>query len=97
MYTFFSYPVIAVGLAGGEPALFLPAYGLFSVGTMWIFILTYKYFLHYITANIIMDAFLCFIGLSLLTRLGIATFKIGFWLYFLIVFTISFIIYSYQK
>ncbi|WP_174734312.1 hypothetical protein [Mesobacillus harenae] len=74
------------------------AYGLFGVGTFWIFRFTYDKFLLYAFVNLLMDAFMCFVGLPLLGKLGIAHYKnLEPWQYFLIIYTLSFVIYAYHK
>ncbi|MCA1053691.1 hypothetical protein LCM10_01735 [Rossellomorea aquimaris] len=74
------------------------AYGVFSVGTFWIFRFTSHHFPLYILINFIMDAFMCFAALPLLDVLGIANYKnITPWQYLLVIFGISFVIYFYHK
>jgi hypothetical protein len=74
------------------------AYGVFAVGTFWIFRFTYHRFSLFILINFILDAFTCYVALPLLTILGIAEYKnIAPWQYLLIIFSLSFIIYYYQK
>ncbi|MBM7598930.1 magnesium-transporting ATPase (P-type) [Virgibacillus halotolerans] len=73
-------------------------YGVFAVGTFWIFRFTSHGFLLYIVVNIIMDAFMAFIALPFLSVLDIATYEnIAPWEYFLVIFGLSFIIYFYHK
>lgn len=72
-------------------------YGVFAVGTFWIFRFTSHNFLLYIAVNMVMDAFMAFIALPLLGVLGIATYEnISPWQYFLVTFGLSFIIYLYH-
>ncbi|MBP1914483.1 hypothetical protein [Lederbergia galactosidilytica] len=74
------------------------AYGIFAVGTFWIFKFTSQKFPLYAALNLITDAFMAFIVLPLLNVLGIATYKnILPWQYFLVIFVLSFIIYIYHK
>lgn len=73
-------------------------YGIFAIGTFWIFRFTSHNFLLFIIVNIIMDAFMAFIALPFLNVLGIATYEnISPWQYFLVIFAVSFIIYMYHK
>lgn len=73
-------------------------YGIFAVGTFWIFRFTSHKFSIFILLNLIMDAFMAFIALPLLSVLRIATYKnIDPWQYFLVIFALSFIIYIYHK
>ena len=74
------------------------AYGIFAVGTFWIFRFTSHKFILYTTVNFLMDAFMCFAALPLLSLLGIAEYdKISPWQYLLVIYGLSFIIYAYQK
>jgi len=74
------------------------AYGIFSVGTFWIFKWTSHKFMLYTIVNLIMDVIMAFITLPILSVLGIATYKnISPWQYFLVMFGLSFVIYGYQK
>ncbi|GGJ77858.1 hypothetical protein [Virgibacillus salexigens] len=74
------------------------AYGIFAVGTFWIFRFTSHKFLLYIVVNLMLDAFMAYITLPLLGILGVATYKnISPWQYFLVMFGLSFIIYIYHK
>ncbi|MFD2761625.1 hypothetical protein ACFSUO_11745 [Lentibacillus juripiscarius] len=73
-------------------------YGIFSVGTFWIFRLTSHKFILYTAVNLIMDAFMAFVTLPLLGVLGIATYEnMSPWQYFLVMFGLSFVIYGYHK
>ncbi|MCY8231749.1 hypothetical protein [Priestia endophytica] len=74
------------------------AYGIFAVGTFWIFRLTSHNFLLYTVVNVIMDILMSFIALPLLHVLGIAEYRsIGPWQYFLVIYGLSFVIYFYHK
>ncbi len=74
------------------------AYGVFAVGTFWIFRFTYHSFPKFIATNFIMDAFMCYAALPLLDVMGIANYKnITPWQYLLVIFGISFIIYFYHN
>ncbi|MBM7701961.1 hypothetical protein [Metabacillus iocasae] len=75
------------------------AYGIFAVGTFWIFRLTSHRFLLYTIVNILMDTFMCFIALPLLLgSLKIAEYKnITPLQYFFVLYGISIIIYFYHK
>lgn len=74
------------------------AYGIFSVGTFWIFKLTSHKFLLYIVVNFILDFIMCFIALPTLKIFGISEYnQISSWQYLLVTFGLSFVIYVYQK
>ncbi|MGG4549890.1 hypothetical protein ABER02_19270 [Rossellomorea marisflavi] len=74
------------------------AYGVFAIGTFWIFRFTHHYFFLYIVTNLVMDAFMCFLALPLLDKLGIASYKnITSWEYFLVIFALSFVVYFFHK
>ncbi|MFP7416852.1 hypothetical protein SFC65_25140 [Priestia filamentosa] len=74
------------------------AYGIFAVGTFWIFRLTSHNFLWYTVINLIMDIVMSFIILPLLSLLGVAKYKnITFWQYALVIYGLSFVIYFYHK
>ncbi len=73
-------------------------YGLFAVVTIWIFGLTFHNFWLYIFTNLGIDALFAFFAPMVLQELGIATFKnITNWQIFLLCFTLSFVIYGYQR
>lgn len=73
------------------------AYGLFPVGTFWIFYFTSGRFILFTITNLLMDAIMAYVVLPLLMKLGIAEYKlITSWQYFLIMYGISFIIYGYH-
>lgn len=73
------------------------AYGIFAVGTFWIFVLASNNFRIFLIVNLIMDAFLCFVVLGLLERLGVTTLvNIHKWQYFIVTFILSLIIYVYH-
>ncbi|MCM3031242.1 MULTISPECIES: hypothetical protein [unclassified Niallia] len=72
------------------------AYGLFPVGTFWIFYFTSSRFIIFTITNIIMDTLMAFAVLPGLSKLHIAEYKgIAPWQYFLIMYGLSFIIYGY--
>ncbi|WP_175989174.1 hypothetical protein [Bacillus sp. Marseille-Q1617] len=74
------------------------AYGLFAVGTFWIFRFTCHRFQLYLLVNIIMDVFMCYAALPLLDVLGIASYQnITPWQYLLVIVGVSIIIYFYHK
>lgn len=74
------------------------AYGLFAIGTMWIFYFTYHRFRIYVITNLIFDALMAYGGLWILDVLGIATLRnISSTQYFLVMFLVSFLIYGYQR
>ncbi|GAA4714777.1 hypothetical protein [Brevibacillus fulvus] len=73
------------------------AYGIFTVGTLWIFVLTYRKFWIYLLTNVAMDAIFAFVVFPLLDKTGVATLhKISAWQYFLVILAISLLIYGYQ-
>lgn len=73
-------------------------YGIFLIGTFWIFRWTSHKFMLYAIVNLIMDAIMAFIALPTLSVLGISTYKnISSWQYFLVMFGLSFVIYGYHK
>ncbi|WP_101845446.1 hypothetical protein [Halobacillus sp. Marseille-P3879] len=74
------------------------AYGVFLIGTFWIFRFTSHKFLLYTFINLALDAIMAFITLPLLGVLGIAVYKnISAWQYFLVMYGLSFIIYGYHR
>lgn len=74
------------------------AYGLFMIGTFWIFYFTYRYFWLYVLVNAIFDLFMGFVGMTLLDMLSVATMHtITKWQYSIVMFCISFVIYGYQR
>ncbi|WP_431801279.1 hypothetical protein [Halobacillus andaensis] len=74
------------------------AYGVFLIGTFWIFRFTSHKFLLYMVVNLALDAIMAFITLPLLGVLGIAVYKnISAWQYFLVMYGLSFIIYGYHR
>ncbi|BCB03592.1 hypothetical protein [Bacillus sp. KH172YL63] len=74
------------------------AYGIFAVGTFWIFRFTSHKFLVYTVVNFIMDVFMSFAALPLLSLLGIAEYhSISPWQYLLVIYGLSFVIYGYHK
>ncbi|MFD2209597.1 hypothetical protein ACFSMW_07730 [Virgibacillus halophilus] len=73
------------------------AYGIFSVGTFWIFKLASHRFSLFIVVNMVMDALMAFVALPILNVLGVATYEnISAWQYFLVMFALSFVIYGYH-
>ncbi|ALC90582.1 hypothetical protein AM500_12885 [Bacillus sp. FJAT-18017] len=73
-------------------------YGLFAVGTFWIFRFTSDKFPMFIILNAVMDSLMSFVILPLLGTLGIAHYKnISPWQYFLVIFGISFLLWIYHK
>lgn len=73
------------------------AYGIFAIGTFWIFVLASHKFWIYFLANLGMDLFMAFAGMKLLDVFGVATLKnIEAWQYFLVMFGISLVIYGYH-
>lgn len=74
------------------------AYGIFAVGTLWIFRLTSHRFRLYVLTNLVMDALFAFVVFPLLRILHVATVKnIEYWQYFLVIFGLSFLLYGYHK
>ena len=72
-------------------------YGIFAVGTFWIFRFTSDKFLLFICINVIMDGIMTFIILPLLGKLHIAHYvHIHAWQYFLVIFGVSFLLYGYH-
>ncbi|MEB4793203.1 hypothetical protein P5G65_04795 [Paenibacillus chondroitinus] len=72
-------------------------YGLFAVGTVWIFYLTFRKFWIYVLTNLVIDAFFSFLGLHWLVEgMGVATIHIAKWIIFVLFFSLSFVIYGYQ-
>lgn len=74
-------------------------YGMFLVGTVWIFHFTFnKKFWVYMAANILFDAFYAFIVLNLLVRVGIyGLVNMGNLGIFMLMVLLALIIYPYQK
>ena len=61
------------------------------------FVLAANNFRIFLIVNLIMDAFLCFVVLGLLERLGVTTLvNIHKWQYFIVTFILSLIIYVYH-
>lgn len=75
------------------------AYGIFAVGTLWIFYLTSHNFWVYMLTNLAVNSLFAFIGIHWIVEgLGIATFKnLEYWQWFIIAIFISLIIYGYQR
>ncbi|MDQ0272880.1 hypothetical protein [Cytobacillus purgationiresistens] len=73
-------------------------YGIFAVGTFWIFRPSSHKFSLFTIVNLIMDGILAFVIIPVLEIAGIAEYKnIAHWQYCLIEFGISLIIYIYYK
>ncbi|MGP4039267.1 hypothetical protein ACTWP4_05060 [Gracilibacillus sp. D59] len=74
-------------------------YGVFLVGTIWIFHFTFsKSFLIYLLSNVAIDAFHAFVALRLLIFLGIYELKsMGQFGIFIIMIVLAVIIYIYQR
>ncbi len=74
------------------------AYGIFTVGTFWIFSYTSHNFILYVIVNFIADSFMAYIALPLLGVLGIAKYEnISPTQYLFVMFALSFIIYGYHQ
>jgi hypothetical protein len=74
------------------------AYGVFAVGTLWIFILTHHSYVKYLITNMVFDGFFSFFVFDILDKLGIGTIKnLKEWQYFLIMLLVSVIIYIYFR
>lgn len=74
------------------------SYGIFAVGTLWIFRLTSHKFWLYVVTNAIVDAIFAFGVLAMmLPGLGIGAYnRIQPWQYFLVIFALSFVIYGFH-
>lgn len=73
-------------------------YGIFLVGTIWIFHFTYKSFKVYLVTNMIVDAVFAFGLLPLISRLGIDKFvNLPKWGAYLIMLSLALIIFLYQR
>jgi hypothetical protein len=74
-------------------------YGVFLVGTIWIFHFTFdRKFWVYMLVNILTDGFYSFLALNILVRLGIYKLvNMGNFGIFLMMTFIAVIIYTYQK
>ena len=74
-------------------------YGVFLVGTIWIFYFTFdSKFWVYMLTNLLMDGFYSFIGLNILIRFGIYKLvNMGNLGIFLLMAFLAIIIYPYQK
>ncbi|WP_018931830.1 hypothetical protein [Gracilibacillus lacisalsi] len=83
----------------GHITSFPLTYGVFIVGTIWIFHFTFdKSFWIYFLSNVIIDAFYAFIGLRLLLFLEIYELRnMGNFGIFIIMVMLAVIIYMYQK
>lgn len=75
------------------------AYGLFAVGTLWIFRLTSHKFWLYVITNAVADFIFAFGILAImLPGLGIAKYNTMHpWQYFLVIFALSFVIYGFHR
>ncbi|MCP1161278.1 hypothetical protein [Bacillus infantis] len=74
------------------------AYGVFAVGTFWIFILTSHNLKLYLIVNLIMDVVMCYITLPFLNKMGIAEYKnISPWQYLLVIYGLSLMIFVYHN
>ncbi|WP_029270004.1 hypothetical protein [Virgibacillus alimentarius] len=73
-------------------------YGIFPVGTLWIFYLSYRRLWIYIVTNLAVNTIFTFIGIPLILEgLGIVSFvNLEHWQWFLIAMILSFVIYGYQ-
>ncbi|KMJ55429.1 hypothetical protein AB685_27265 [Bacillus sp. LL01] len=73
-------------------------YGIFAIGTFWIYVFTSHKFPLYVGVNLVTDAAMAFGVLPLLGVMGIAEYKnILPGQYFLVIFALSFVIYVYHK
>lgn len=73
-------------------------YGIFAVGTLWIFYLTSHHFLIYMLTNFVINVLFAFIGIRWIVEgLGIATFNLESWQWFGIAILVSLIIYGYHR
>lgn len=74
------------------------AYGIFLIGTLWIFYFTAQNFWLYIATNLAMDAIFAFVVLKfLLPWAHVATYvNIRAWQYWLVMFGVSLVIYGYH-
>ncbi|MBB3110736.1 hypothetical protein FHS18_002803 [Paenibacillus phyllosphaerae] len=74
------------------------AYGIFAVGTFWIFYFTAERFWIYCLANIATDALFSFAIFPLLARTGVATLhNIKAWQYYFVILGVSLLIYGYYR
>ncbi|MDC3413641.1 hypothetical protein NC797_08775 [Aquibacillus sp. 3ASR75-11] len=73
-------------------------YGIFLIGTIWIFHFTYRNFKVYLITNSIVDAIFAFGFLQLTEWLGVDEFvNLPLWGAYLIMLSLAFIIYFYQR
>ncbi|WP_166244342.1 hypothetical protein [Paenibacillus turpanensis] len=74
------------------------AYGLFAVGTFWVFYFTSQRFWLYSLTNLALDSFFCFVGFPGLQYFGIASLNnITTWQYLIVIYAVSMIIYVYHR
>lgn len=72
-------------------------YGLYAVGTMWIFYYTYHNFWVYLITHFSFDFMVAYIVLNFLDQSKVLTLKnISEWQYLLVSFAVSIILYGYQ-
>lgn len=74
-------------------------YGGYAVATMWIFYLTSHNFWIYIVTELVVNAFWAFIGLHWIVDkfLGVATFSIKSWQWFLIEIVVVLLLFAYHR
>ncbi|MGO4270401.1 hypothetical protein AB4Z22_11210 [Paenibacillus sp. TAF58] len=73
------------------------AYGIFLVGTMWVFHFTFGRFWLYVVANLLLDAFYAFVFHRIEEKLNIADLiSVKHYHIFLIMWGLSFILYPYE-
>jgi hypothetical protein len=87
-------------IAPWEQFITIPlTYGVFLVGTIWIFHFTFdKSFLVYILTNALIDAFYAFVFLNMLIYFRVYELeRMGNFGIFMLIFPLAFIIYAYQR
>lgn len=72
-------------------------YGIFAVGTFWIFYFTGRSFWLFILVNVVVDALFSFGILPIMERIGIVTVRIPLWQTFLLDIAMMLIIYVYHR
>jgi len=73
-------------------------YGLFAIGTMWMFYLTFDKIWLYVISTLTFDFSIAFIGLKFLEELGIMTLmNHGEGLYCFIIFVVGLMMYGFQR
>ncbi len=73
------------------------AYGIFLVGTIWVFHFTFGRFWLYVVANLLLDAFYAFVFHRIEEKLGIADLvSVKHYHIFLIMMGLAIILYPYQ-